>query len=104
MLNKFGLDSDEIRRLPSRCVLTMSRLRFRAIKTNMRIRKINAQAPIAPTINGKNDDCPLESFFTGFIVGWVVVGGDVGSDDQKTNLMKCESLTKDFSTYSTFFP
>lgn len=65
---------------PSRCVLTMSRRRFKAINTRMKIRKSKAQAVMAPTISGKNDDCPFESSFTGLIVGCVVEGGDVGSE------------------------
>lgn len=66
--------------LPSRCVFTMSRRRFSAMKISKKMRKSSAQAPMAPTISGKNDDCPFESSLTGLIVGWVVVGGDVGSD------------------------
>lgn len=54
---------------PSRCVFTMSRRLFSAMKTSKKMRNNKAQAPIAPTIKGKNDDCPFESSITGFIVG-----------------------------------
>lgn len=72
---------------PSRCVLTMSRLRFSAMNTSKKIRKSKAQPPMAPTMSGKNEDWPFESSFLGLIVGFVVVGGDVGScDGDKTEL------------------
>lgn len=82
------------RSLPSRCVLTMSHLRFSAINTRMKMRKRRAQAPIAPTIRGKNDVCPLASPSTGFIFGWVVVGGVVGSKTRRLKFKYCHEHNK----------
>jgi hypothetical protein len=83
-------------------VFTMSRLRFRAIKTSRKIKKSKAQPPIAPTISGKNEDCPLDSSTTCFSVGFVVVGGEVGSVKEKVTII--DSLEKSPATYLLFVP
>ena len=61
-------------------------LPYSAMNTNKKIRKRRAHPPIAPTMSGKNEDCPLELSFVGSMVGFVVVGGDVGSDDEKVSI------------------
>lgn len=41
----------------------MSRRFLRAMKTSIKMRNSKAHPPIAPTMSGKNEDCPFVSTF-----------------------------------------